>query len=427
MERQREEGDGDERRTWCTRRNRYAAGLYAIYAAYAVILTSTCTLPMIFFVRNRCNDAMVLRYGEYIVCRSNLHTGKAVVRFSTSENVAAYEVLTLPAPAPDVVVHRHYHQNKTVEPYGHWALPLSALPGSNATLTLWTRTGWRSTLADVAVVDEHNFELFRHATAFQALTRVTRTRHTTVQMTWGCPDDDNTSTNSNNNDGNSGICGGGNGNGNVAGNGKGEEGYDAAEEQRRMPQTLWVLVGNPSGHWVGVTVEVTAAFVQYAGESLAHHLGACANQTRCTFPESPMSTYIIATGHSRHYGNSAHTDGDELLDDHFPTVAIGYQFLHRSKMAFVWFLVVLTGTTLAAHIGIAAALRRRPLHRYTQHAAPHMRERSQEQLRPSPVRVGGRAADTALCRSRASTASTCDTSSTPAPELADEVNFLYSP
>lgn len=341
---------------------------------------------MIFLIRNRCNDATVLRYGEYIVCRSNLHAGVAVVRFSTAENVAAYEVLTLPQLAPGVVVHRHYHRNTTVESFGHWALPLSALPGSNATLSFQTRAGWRSVLADVAVVDEKNYELFQHGVAFQAVTRITSTQQTTVNMTWG-------HSYRNDSSGDSAFT--------VGDNEGVEEGYDAAEEKKRMPQTLWVLVGNPSVHRMGVAVEVTAAFVQYARESLAHSLGSCANQSRCTFPESPMSTYIIATGHSRHYGNSAHTDGDELLDEHFPTVAIGYQFLHRSKMAFVWFLVVLTAATLATHIGIAAALRRRPLRRYAPHTAPRMRSQ-----RPPPVRVGSHASDTALCRNRAAGA-TC--------------------
>lgn len=399
MERPAEEDDEDHTR-WFTRRNVFAVALYAIYAAYAILLTSLCTTPMIFLIRNRCNDAMMLRYGEYIVCRSNLHAGVAVVRFSTGENVAAYEVLTLPQLAPGVVVHRHYHQNTTVEPYGHWALPLSALPGSNATLAFQTRAGWRSVLADVAVVDEKNYERFRHGVAYKAVTRITSTEQTTVHMTWGHSDNHNSSDGS----GSSGNT--------MEVFEEVEEGYDAAEEQKRMPQTLWVLIGNPSMRRMGVAVEVTAAFVQYARESLAHSLGTCTNQSRCTFPESPMSTYIIVTGHSRHFGNSAHTDGDELLDEHFPTVAIGYQFLHRSKMAFVWFLVTLTVVTLAAHIGIAAALRRRPLHRYTQHTAPYTR-----QQRPSPVRVGSRTADTALCRNRAASAAsaateeegTCDT------------------
>lgn len=415
MERSTEDED-EEHTRWCTRRNVYGAALYAIYAAYAVILTSMCTTPMIFLIRNRCNDAMLLRYGEYIVCRSNLHAGTAVVRFSTAENVAAYEVLTLPQLAPGVVVHRHYHQNTTVESYGHWALPLSALPGSNATLSFRTRAGWRSMLAEVAVVDDRNYELFRHGVAYQAVTRIASTQQTTVQMTWGSSSDHNSTSTSTSTSRTAG------------GNERVEEGYDATEEQKRMPQTLWVLVGNPSVHRMGVAVEVTAAFVQYARESLAHSLGSCANQSRCTFPESPMSTYIIATGHSRHFGNSAHTDGDELLDEHFPTVAIGYQFLHRSKMAFVWFLVVLTAATLAAHIGIAAALRRRPLHHCS---APHTASQTRQQRPlPPPVRVGSRTADTALCRSRAAaaspTAATSDTTEPRAPELVDEVNFLYS-
>lgn len=142
---------------------------------------------------------------------------------------------------------------------------------------------------------------------------------------------------------------------------------DDAEGLERLPRTKWLLFVNPSVYSVHVRFNMTGDFVQYKNLSATPNAVVCENQSRCSFPETGRSTFVIVRGD---IACSKDDQEDNMHNEDEVHVAINLNFPHRVEHTLVYVLVGVAVFTIAVHVFVLIRRKRKPVRRYKWHRRP---------------------------------------------------------
>ena len=118
---------------------------------------------------------------------------------------------------------------------------------------------------------------------------------------------------------------------------------------------------NPSVYSVNVAMNITGNFVQYKNVSATPNSLVCENQSRCSFPESEHSTFVIVHGDD---ACSKDDRANDTPDEDVVHVAINLNFPQSVQYTLVYVLIGVAAATVALHVLVLIRRIRNPVRKY---------------------------------------------------------------